>query len=301
MKKETVVYLSNECVKLIVGSDDQHDMVRINDFQSYPFAEGTMINGVITDENEIKRVLKTVASAGYTKVSLVIDSGQILSKSSVMPAMAKKQILSFVQDELASLGENSEDLVYDYAYLGTSDKGKGASQILCCAVERKLITNYLELFKECGIDILAIDFSINILSKLTQELTGFDNKTYLISLLDGNNLTSVLFENNQYKLTYRARIISERKDDAFLEEIVSNIAHIYQFSKSGENSIAINKVLFCGLGQHEEVIKERIQSNINIEAEEFPTVRSIYVVDRMRTASFHLDEYILPVGFLFRK
>lgn len=301
MKKETVVYLSSENIKLIVGSDDHNDMIKIYDFQKYPFAEGAMINGVITDEFEVKTTLKKVAEAGYNNVSLVIDSGQILSKSSIMPKMKSSQIIQFVKDELSSLGENSEDLIYDYAYLGPSEEGKGASQILCCALERKLISNYLDIFKECGIEINAIDFSINILSKLTQELTGFDDKTYMISILDGNNMTSVLFEKNHYKLSYRSRIIAARSDAAYGDEIASNIAHIYQFSKSGENSVPIEKVLFCGLLDEEAIVKERIRETIKIEAEDFPTSRSIYIVNEGNKEAFELDDYILPVGFLFRK
>lgn len=299
MKKENVVYLSNECIQLVTGCDDHKDMVKVHTYKSYPFAEGAIINGVITDEYEVKNTLKQVANEGYKEVSLVIDSSQILSKNITIPKLKKEEIYKVIADELSSIGENSEDLVYDYAYIGPSEEGKGAVQILCCAVERKLISSYLEIFTECGITINAIDFSINILGKLTKELIHTNYKSYLISMLDGSNLTSVLFENNNYKLSYRSRIVSPRDTDMFEQEVTSNLANIYSFSKSGENSVGIEGIYFCGLHEEERGILNRINNSLRIGAEVLARPSSIYVVNNKE--NFHLDHFILPVGYLLKK
>ncbi|MDD3049144.1 MAG: pilus assembly protein PilM [Bacilli bacterium] len=299
MKKDNIVYLSNENVELIVGCDDHRDMVKIYNYKSYPFAEGSILNGVITDEYEIKNTLKQVAADGYHDVNLVIDSSQILSRNMVVPKLNKDEIYKVVADELASVAENSEDLVYDYAYLGPSSQGKGSIQILGCAVERKLISNYLEIFSECGIKINAIDFSINIIGKMCKELIQSNYKNYLFSVLDGNNLTSVLFENDSYKLSYRSRVISQRDTIMFEQEVTNNIANIYQFSKSGENSSPIEGILFCGLHEQEMGILNRLQSNLNISANVIEMPSSIYVVNNRE--NFQLDKYLLPVGYLLKK
>ncbi|NBK98152.1 MAG: hypothetical protein EOM50_09045 [Erysipelotrichia bacterium] len=298
MKKENVVYLSNESIQLIVGSDDHKDMIKIYQYKSYPFNEGTMINGVITDEFEIKNTLKQLVEEGIHEVNLVIDSGQILSKNIAIPKLKESEIYGVIKDELSSLGENSEDLVYDYAYIGSAKEGKGM-QILACAVERKLISNYLEIFTECGIKIKGIDFSINILRKLMKEIHTNNDDSYLISLIDGNNLTSVLFEHNQYKLSYRSRIVNPRKTILFEQEVASNLANIYQFSVSGENSVPIQRVYFCGLHKVEEGLLQRMENNLNIPAQILEKPSSIYIVNNQE--GFHLDKYILPVGYLFKK
>lgn len=299
MKKENVIYLSNESVQLIVGSDDHKDMVKIYNYKSYPFMEGTIINGVITDDYEIKNTLKQVVSEGYKEVNLVIDSSQILSKSISIPKLKKEEIYKVIADELSSISENSEELVYDYAYLGPSHDGKGASQILCCAVERKLISGYLDVFSECGIKIKAIDFSINILCKLVKEMVATIHRSYLISMVDGNNLTSVLFENNNYKLSYRSRIVSPRDTIMFEQEVLSNLSNIYQFSKSGENSVSLEEIYFCGLHEEELGLLNKVSQNIRINAEVLEKPASIYVVNNKE--NFQLDQYILPVGFLLKK
>lgn len=299
MKKENVIYMSNECIQLIVGYDDHKDMIKIYNYKSYPFMEGTIINGVITDDYEIMNTLKQVAKDGYKEVNLVIDSSQILSKSISIPKLKKDEIYKVIADELSSISENSEELVYDYAYLGPSIDGKGASQILCCAVERKLITSYLDVFSSCDIKVKAIDFSINILSKLMKEMITSNHHSYLISMIDGNNLTSILFENNCYKLSYRSRIVSARDTVMFEQEVLTNLSNIYQFSRSGENSVPLEEIYFCGLHTEELGLLDRIYQNMQINAEILEKPSSIYVVNEKE--DFHLDHYILPVGFLLKK
>ncbi len=301
MKKENILYLSNENAQLIVGSDDHKDMTKIYEYKTFPLAEGSMINGVITDEFEVKNVLKKIVEEGYKDVNLVIDSGQILTKAVIVPKMKNKHLIQFVKDELSSVGENSEDLVYDYAYMGEVDDGSHAQQILCCAVERKLLSSYIDIFKECGITIKSIDYAMNIISKIANELLVSNEKSYLLSIIDGNNLISALFENQKFKLSYRSRVLAARESESFKAELLNNIANIYQFSKSGENSVALEKVYLCNLMEKEEDVVERIHSSLAIEAEVLPISPSIYVVNESNKEQFHLDHYILPVGYLFKR
>lgn len=301
MKKETILYLSNENAQLIVGTDDHKDMTKIYEYKTYPLAEGKMINGVITDEFEIKNVLKQIADEGFHEVSLVIDSGQILTKAVIVPKMKKKQLLQFVKDELSSVGENSEDLVYDYAYMGDVEDGSQAQQILCCAVERKLLSSYIDLFKECNITIKVIDYAMNIISKIANELLNTNDKAYLLSIIDGNNLISALFENQRFKLSYRSRVLAARESESFKNEVLNNISNIFQFSKTGEHSIPLERVYLCNLMDNEVEIVERIKNSFSLAAEVLPTSPSIYVVNEANKEPFYLDHYILPVGHLFKR
>lgn len=301
MKKENILYLSNENAQLIVGTDDHKDMTKIYEYKTYPLAEGSMINGVITDEFEIKNILKQIAEEGYQEVSLVIDSGQILTKAVIVPKMNRKQLLQFVKDELSSVGENSEDLVYDYAYMRDVEDGNQAQQILCCAVERKLLSSYIDLFKECKITIKSIDYAMNIISKIANELLNTSDQAYLLSIIDGNNLISALFENQRFKLSYRSRVLAARQSESFKNEVLNNIANIFQFSKTGEHSIPLERVYLCNLMDNEVEIVERIKDSLSLEAEVLPTSPSIYVVNEVNKEPFYLDQYILPVGHLFKR
>ena len=59
MKSGTVIYISNENIS-VVTAEAKRDVLRVVDYFQIPLKEGTMLNGVIIDENEMKRSLKTV-------------------------------------------------------------------------------------------------------------------------------------------------------------------------------------------------------------------------------------------------
>ena len=86
-----------------------------------------------------------------------------------------------------------------------------------------MLTSYIELFDATGIRLKSVDISINALHKLTQELADLNGKTYIVSVLDGNNVSSYLFEKNHYTFSNRTRLFSERGTQAFISEMNSNI------------------------------------------------------------------------------
>ena len=46
--------------------------------------------------------------------------------------MREKEILQFVKDELSTVDSNSEDVVYDYSYIGDAETVKRCKQNLLC-------------------------------------------------------------------------------------------------------------------------------------------------------------------------
>lgn len=302
MGKTNVVYISSQNIQVLSGSADSNDMIRVEDFITIPIEEGSMINGVITDDQSLREHLETVKEHGVKECSLVIDSGQILTKNAIVPFMNKKQLLQFVQDELASIDASSTDLVYDYSVLTDKIEGTNTGEILCCGVERKLIESYIELFENVGIKLNVIDVSINAVTKLTQELPELENKTYIISILDGNNVSSFLFEKNKYVFSNHARLFSERGSDAFNIEMSGNISQLIQFNKAQHSEHAIEIAYFCNLEEkEEELVCGRIQDSLNIKAEKFPSSTIFVVKDPAKKAIFELNQYIFPAGGMIRK
>lgn len=303
MGKTNVIYISSQNIQVLSGSADSNDMIRVDDFMSIPIEEGAMINGVITDDQSLKEHLEEIKSQhNINECNLVIDSGQILTKNAVVPIMNKKQLLQFVQDELASIDASSTDLVYDYSVLKAKIEGTNTGEILCCGVERRLIESYIELFESVGIKLNIVDVSINAVNKLTQELPELEDKTYIISILDGNNVSSFLFEKNKYVFSNHARLFSERGSDAFNIEMSGNISQLIQFNKAQHSEHAIEIAYFCNLqADEEQLVCGRIQDSLNIKAERFPSSMVFVVQDPAKKAMFALNEYIFPAGGMIRK
>lgn len=297
-----VVYISSQSIQLISGSADGGDMISIENFATLPIGEGAMINGVITDEQDVKDVLEQLKEQGIHECQLVIDSGQILSKNVIVPFMNKKELIQFTKDELSSIDASYTDLIYDYSVLATKCEDGKTGEILCCGVERKLIGSYIDLFASVNIKLKGIDISINAVNKLTQELPELENKTYIISILDGNNVSSFLFEKNKYVFSNRSRLFSERGTDAFNIEMSGTISQLIQFNKSQHSEHAIEIAYFCNLQEDEELlVYSRIENSLNIKAERFPTSSAFLVKDSMKKANFALHQYILPAGGMIRK
>lgn len=302
MAKDNVIYISSHNIQVIKGSCDKNDMIKIYDFKSIDLEEGSMINGVITDESMIKDSLQEIKDSGLNEARLVIDSGQIIVKNVNVPIMSKKELMKVTKDELADIDGSYQDLLYDYSVLRSSydEEDKKGGEILCCAVERKLITSYIELLESCDIKIQTVDISVNALHKLTQELADLEDKTYIVSIIDGNNLSSFLFEKNHYTFSNRTRLFSERKTDAFVSEMVSNISQLIQFNKSKQSPYSISTAYFCGLDDgEEELVFKNVSENLRIGAEEFPNSKIVYAVDN--SSDFLLHDYVFPVGCLIRK
>lgn len=300
MANDCVIYISSHNVQVIQGSCDKDDMIKIDDFEEYPLEEGAMINGVITDDQSIKDVFLKIRDRGTKEARLVIDSGQILSKNVTVPILSKKELLQITKDELAGIEGNYEDLIYDYCVLQDSFEEQEGGEILCCAVERKLLSSYMDIFQSAGIKIKSIGISLSALHKLTQELVDLDNKTYIVVNIDGSNVSSFLFENNHYTFSNRSRIFSERGTAAFITEMNSNISQMIQFNKSKHSAYNIEVAYFCGLADDEELLVfPTVKDSLQINAETFPDSKMVYITNKQR--QFLLHDYIFAVGCMIRK
>lgn len=302
MRKENVIFISNHNIQIVKGSCDKNDMIKIDDYKEYELDEGCMINGVITDEQPVREILETIKGNGVNSAILVIDSGQIIVKNMNIPILNKKEIIKIVRDELASVDQSYEDLIYDYSVLRKDYEDQPGGEILCCGLERKLLASYVDLFASVGIKLTAVDVSVNALQKLTQELPDLEHKTYIVSILDGNNVSSYLFEDNHYTFSNRSRLFSDRGTNAFITEMNSNISQLIQFNKSKRSLYTIEVAYFCGLEDGEEpMVFENIRRNLNIDAQVFPNSKVVYVTDKTLEYEFELHDAVYPVGSLIRK
>ncbi|WP_416325814.1 pilus assembly protein PilM [[Eubacterium] hominis] len=302
MKKEYVIFISNHNVQVIKGSCDRNDMIKVDDYKQYELTEGCMINGIITDDQPIKEILDTIKGNGVNSCRLVIDSGQIIVKNMNIPILKGKEIIKIVQDELASVEQGNEEMIYDYSVLRKNYEDQPGGEILCCSLEKKLLTSYIDLFSSAGIILTTVDISVNALMKLTQELPDLEHQTYIVSILDGNNVSSYLFEDNHYTFSNRSRLFSERGTNAFITEMSSNISQLIQFNKSKRSLYTIETAYFCGLEDEEEpIIFDNIRRSLNINAETFPDSKVVYLTDKTLEYDFRLHDAVYPIGSLIRK
>lgn len=300
MKSETVIYISSECVS-VIKAEAKRDVLRIDDYFQIPLKEGTMLNGVIIDDYELKQVLKQILDRGIKEVALVVDSAKILAKSAVVPRMKDKEILQFVKDELSTVDSNSDDVVYDYSYLGEDMSAKKASRILCVGVERQFLDSYLDVFNDVGITITAIDYAVNVIISLVKQLSGFLDKTYAVTQVDGQNIMSVLFINNEYALTNRSRVFALKGTPEYESEVIGVVSQLKQFASSSQQDKPLSDIYFFNIDDElKKNLFGRISDSLNLGASTLPKSKSVYAVNSTGK-TFDINDYVYCVGYCLRK
>lgn len=299
MEKETVIQLTNTSLKLVEGNVTNTQMISIDTFEEYAFMEGTMLDGAIMDEDAVFDVLDSLKKKGLQEARLVIDSGQILRKHAIVPKLKPKEVMQLCKNELNTMEGDFKELVYDYTILKETIKGQEGMEILCCAMEKEFIKNYIDIFTRANIKLLSIDISTNALFKLTSSMPELKGKTYAITLLNGNDVSSSLFVDNILVFTSRARLFSPRGSVAFVTEITTHISQLLQFNKTQNKDTNVEKVYFCGLDAYEEVmIYDVVRNTLDIEVECFVNSK---IVTTKSTQPFALHQYVYAVGSLIRK
>ena len=109
--------------------------------------------------------------------------------------------------------------------------------------------------------------------------------------VDGNNLTSILFIDNNYTLTDRSRIFSIKGTPEFDNDVIRSISHLVQFSTSSQKSAPISDVYVMGLEkENSATLFERIQDTLTLQAQTFPKSKFVYA-KRDGNNTFDLNEY----------
>lgn len=89
-----------------------------------------------------------------------------------------------------------------------------------CSLEREFLKPYIDLFKEMGISISSIDILTNSVIKLTESIDKLKNQSYILTAINGQDVNHYLFINEQYEITNRTRVFSDRGTVAFITELL---------------------------------------------------------------------------------
>lgn len=293
------VYLAEDSIRLVVGVMKKR--LYIQDCKTYRLHTGTLINNVITDEEQVRSVLKQISreySPYAGNVNLVLGSSKIITKVLPVPIMGRRALLELTRRELAGFADPDKDMVYDYSTISCKNETRGGGTILCAAVERPVIQEYMELFADCGLRIKSIDTSLNAAAQLLGAMTELRGKTFVFSNLDGRNMISILYIGGDYSYTSRIRLLSDRDSDEIWEEIEKELHSILLFQKTRHAEYELSSVYISGITEKERrgmVPKLSMRMGLTIL---FPEK-----TDRIETApgcDYQIGNYVYASGSMFR-
>lgn len=291
-----IVFLSTKGLQMVQGNLSKNN-IHISSCREFEFVEGTMLDGNILDDQPVRDVLLDLKKENVDSVRLVVDSGQILVKCAVLPKVSHKQILQFVKDEFIDVESQYTDLLYDYAIIKDKVEGKEGQLVLCAAMEREFLKPYIDLFDEMGISLESIDIMTNSIIKLTESIPKLTNLSYVLTVINGQDVIHYLFINGQYEIANRIRIFSDRGTVAFITELSNSLTKLMQFTKGTYKDAQLEKIYFAGLETYEEdMLMSTISSNLSIETSRFKPTNHTCSKDN----NFPIHKYLF-VGSLWRR
>lgn len=240
------IYISNNYINVVSGSKVKNSLT-LKSCIKVPIQEGLIINGMIMNEDGLADLIKKVWEDNpelARSVKLVVSSTSVLSKKLKVPAVNDKKLLDIIKDEYSEV-ENYEGLLYDYRVLNPKSKD-GGMDIIACAVEREFIEGYISLFQKCSIKLESITPALSSIINAVSLFEEFSHSTYVITNLDGNNLSNTLFVNGEYNYSSRSRLLEEMGSEDSENELYRALSSLIQFNKSQKTGFDITDIYFTG-------------------------------------------------------
>lgn len=267
----TSVFFSNENVQIVTGKCSGKK-ITVCDYLVAPLPDNCIINGVITNDFALKKLISALwgkRSVKTSAASLVIDSSSILTKTLTLPSVKNATMQKIIRGEFAEV-ENYETLLYDYFVLNPKNEGGGAT-VLSCAADRTFLQAYIEMFESQKIKVDSIDIAINCEIKLMNRISLMHDKTAIVAVLDKNTLVLSLFVNGTYRFISRSRLFEDRGTPGALDEISRAISSLIQFNSSEKSGYTISDIFFCGTNQDERFLCDELSAMFSpISAKTFP-------------------------------
>lgn len=249
---QTVVYISDKELQIANGKRSG----KLKRLIIIPIPEGVVTNGIINDIEQLCSIILSLKFK-FIKTKLILDNIYVITKRLEIPRLNKKQIEMVVRSELADALDSFDELVYNYSL---HEKNR---VLLCCAIERKIIDSYKQLFDMCNIKLNSIDIGINGLIKFTQTVSNLKKKTFVINVVRDENILSLLFENNSYVLSTRLRL--NNTDDEMIDELYNKLSSLIQFNKAQKTEFELTASYYCGLSDMQlEKLNQLVENNMHI-------------------------------------
>lgn len=286
----SILYLSNKLVQF-VEAGGKGKTVTVHNVWQAEAPEGSIINGIITDEEAFLTWIKAFFSQNKLPrkdISLVVNSSQFNHKVLVFPKLRDAEIKKMIPREFSE--HRTENTLFTY-YTLEGDSNARKQRVLATAIEKDFLLSYISFFKQAGIEITFIDSEINSLVRLFSNSPEVQKKTCLLQVLDGQEVISMLFIKGSYYYSQKNRLLHHDNLEELTGELESIRARLLQFLTSQQIKEPVETIYLCGDGQ--SALKAQMA-----EAEIF-TGRKIVLANK--AIKRKKIEFVYPVGNLLGK
>ena len=275
------IYISNNYINAASGIKTKNSLM-IKSCIKVPIQEGLIINGMIMNEDSLADLIRKVWEDNpelARSVKLVVSSTSVFSKKLRVPPVNDKKLLDIIKDEYSEV-ENYEKLIYDYRMMNPKSK-EGGMEIVACAVEREFIEGYISLFSKCSLKLESITTALSSIINGVSFFEEFSHATYVITNLDGNNLSNTLFVNGEYNYSSRSRLLEEMGSEDSENELYRALSSLIQFNKSQKTGFDITDIYFTGdLNDGTSELLNRLSQVLGVRISPLSVPDSISIPDK---------------------
>lgn len=245
----TSVFLSNNTIFAACGQEKKSLSAGARSV-IYKMPEGSLLNGMITNEQELTEQLR-----GFWKreglpvkgVRLVLESSNFSVKTFDLPKMKPKEAAGVIRREFADI-EHYEEKLYDYTFMQEKESG---GQTLAVMVNRSYIETWQQIFKNIGVTLEGITVSRETMTRYFASCEELRSGSAILFLLDDMILTSVLWSEGELVSADRKRMFSPEGSEEFYTEISRSASSIRQFFTGQKAGKTLKKVYLCGFGEED--------------------------------------------------
>jgi hypothetical protein len=233
----------------------------VKGYMTSPLPEGVMIGGKITDSGYLAECLAGMRAQHrdlFTEPSLIVDGSAIMTKRIVTPKLSKKRYDRLVYDDFAESAGGAE-MACGYA----AQKTGNSMTLLACAADKELIESYMSVFREAGIKLDTIHLGIQSLINFVNARPALANTTFVLNVVDGMSMLSLLFDGGVNIFMSRNRLYSENREQ-LIQDVIGNLSGLIQFAKS-EKFNDIQYSCYLGLDENDMRYMQAVNPYTNIQ------------------------------------
>ncbi|MBO6205590.1 MAG: hypothetical protein J6O73_01505 [Lachnospiraceae bacterium] len=252
------VFLSNSSIQVVLG-EKSGKKVKIKALYADAIPDGTLLNGTVINESVLQDTIRDTWRKHAIKeknVDLVINSPNLLARRIEMPLLTGNKANKFVNNEV----DEKDTARFSEPILGwyPISKKKKTQQVISEMAEKEFVETYIRIFEAAGVKLNSLHAGINLAVNMMQ--TQVNKNTVVYMILDGMNLTTILFAEGNYFNNLNTRVYSIPGTSEFSAEIRNAISAIRQFATAQHIEHEISNIYIAGLNMEDmNLLKSELQ------------------------------------------
>lgn len=240
---KTSIYLSNQSISAVTGTASAK-CFKVAACLRRQIPWGLVHNGTVADGDRLAPLLDEFlrdAKIPRKSLSLVIDGDSVSGRALTVPPAGKRALLAIIRNQLGASAASS-GTVCDYSVVD-----REAGRIYAVLAERKLVAAFTGLFGAVGASLKSIDISQSCAMRLFRRAPRFAGKTFIFSVLDGPDIISMLFTDNEYSFSDRSQLTEGRGTPAAAVEISRVLSSMVQYTYAQSSLAPLTDIYISGL------------------------------------------------------